>query len=67
MMTKKLRLNLEALAVDSFVASDRAGGRGGTVHAHFATRGSPNTCNVGCCNTCVDCPVTPTVEATCAC
>ncbi|HEU4451859.1 MAG TPA: hypothetical protein VFR81_02330 [Longimicrobium sp.] len=63
----KLRLSVEALAVDSFATSNREGGRQGTVHAHFATRWSPNTCNVGCCNTCVDCPPAPTVAATCAC
>jgi predicted metal-binding protein len=64
---KKLRLSVEALAVDSFATLNRDGGREGTVYAHFATRGSPNTCNVGCCNTCVDCPPAPTVAATCAC
>jgi hypothetical protein len=66
-MMKKLRLSVETLAVDSFATEITASGAKGTVQAHFATRGSPNTCNVGCCNTCVDCPPTPTVEATCAC
>ena len=66
-MMKKLRLSVEALAVDSFATAETGDRAQGTVHAHFATRGSPNTCNVGCCNTCVDCPPAPTVEATCAC
>lgn len=66
-MMKKLRLDVEALAVDSFTTASTANGSKGTVHAHFATRGSPNTCNAGCCNTCVDCPPAPTVAATCAC
>jgi hypothetical protein len=57
---KKLSLMVESLAVESFETGAARDGRRGTVVAHFATRGAP-TCNVECCQTCVNCPVTPTV------
>ncbi|HEX8694005.1 MAG TPA: hypothetical protein VF746_16400 [Longimicrobium sp.] len=64
---KKLKLDLDAVSVDSFETSAFARGAGGTVHAHFATRGQQPTCGLDCCQTCVGCPPAPTAEVTCAC
>ena len=49
---QKLKLDLDDLAVESFTPGSMRGERGGTVHAHDATKGG-NTCNnfscqVGC-------------------
>ncbi|HEX8692711.1 MAG TPA: hypothetical protein VF746_09845 [Longimicrobium sp.] len=60
---KKLTLNLEALAVESFATDDAERGAKGTVHAHNHTRGGHVTCGGTCdaANTC-DCQITSPVS-----
>ncbi|HEX5727551.1 MAG TPA: hypothetical protein VFX98_18910 [Longimicrobiaceae bacterium] len=62
---RKLTLDLDALAVDSFVAGTERRADAGTVHAHNHTRGNHQTCGnqLTCGNTCnagltCNCPIT---------
>ncbi|HEX2080678.1 MAG TPA: hypothetical protein VHG08_23440 [Longimicrobium sp.] len=48
---KKLQLNVEELAVESFATDGRAGAKSGTVHGHYGTGHTDFTCsscNSGC-------------------
>lgn len=42
---RKVKLNLDSLAVDSFTPDSTRGEYAGTVHAYANTRGNGNTCN----------------------
>jgi hypothetical protein len=48
---KKIVLNVEALAVESFVAEGEQGGKRGTVHGHATLRCNTYYCSIGY-NTC---------------
>ena len=48
---KKIVLNVEALAVESFVAEAEQGGKRGTVHGHATLRCNTYYCSIGY-NTC---------------
>jgi len=54
---KKLKLNLDQIAVHSFDAG--ANGRGGTVHAHTYTYQSGDQCHTGLQDSCYSCPAPP--------
>jgi hypothetical protein len=45
---RKLKLQVEALAVESFTSQAERPAAPGTVHAHNHTRGGHNTCQFSC-------------------